>query len=261
MSGRTADLLKVIDHLSNNDLEARYLCLFWDEKDQKDCYNHCDNHRTDIPKIFRTATTVLTKDVNRVKVEDLIDVLRTFFCTMHDLKKKSPAIQSYREHFERLWEDASRELKHEVWEALRNSGRGIYPPPSPNRPTRPKNISFISEPRKMQGSNLKICRDDTTQSSISDSSTPSRPRSAQASFGRITESFLEDESATPPTPTRGPRHIPMKKDSGGGIQTPPQLEIFEKASEKPFDRPFDISLENAKFSFAFRPAGGKKIHT
>ncbi|KAJ4286738.1 hypothetical protein N0V90_012990 [Kalmusia sp. IMI 367209] len=214
---RYSDLPKFRDYLLSNIAEERIDC-FYRYRNGRTCSYDCRNYQEDHPRRFGAASENLRRGIDQIQSEDFIGIVRTFFCQSHDLLQKEDNHQVYKRHFEMLWKGATIELRSDVWNALRNSGRGIDLPSTPQRarPGRPKQIK--SEPVDVNKRFLNALRDSSSPSSKHDpsldpdNSTPSRPRVAHAKSDFNAESKVSKAEKTPSLDTETPDHVPATKD-------------------------------------------------
>lgn len=254
---RTASLLKFKDQLLNNNSKTRYECLYYYIQAKKYCSWNCEHYKSDHPGNFDKATNILAQEVDKVRKEDFIAVLRTFFCKAHDLTQSPGEHKAYRNHFEALWEGASREMQSAVWDALRKSGRGIYSSSTPQRRHRPQTEHINSAPARVPQNKLKAARDIAPASPNIYSDNPSRPRTAQAKIDNSAESLLDDIPVASFIPALGSDCILTERDISAGTPSPSPLPSHStlqahlqkpgaKQPSKTFarDRKHEVSLLN-----------------
>jgi hypothetical protein len=218
-SGRISDLLRLRDQLLDKDLKARFACSFYYTTQREHCDWDCRRYVFDHPEIFENAVSALKREVYEVESEYFISVLRTIFCSQHDPKNS----KEYERHFEKLWDGATREVQSEVWDAFRESCRGIYQPSSPRRPVQIEKTH--SAPTVELSSALGASPSSTSSSLGLDLTILDRLLNVKPILGDSPGPSVDDTPVT--TPTSGPEYIIPE---GGNIYDSPSSA---SASHKP----------------------------
>ncbi|KAK7184719.1 hypothetical protein PSPO01_09390 [Paraphaeosphaeria sporulosa] len=190
-----ASLQMLKDRLLDHKSEAPMHCLFLYDSG-KYCTFDCSEYPGDHPRIFSKAIKRLAKEINDVSKPDFIDVSRAvFFCYTHDLK----TLKTYRKHLEALWDDASSEMRSELWNGLHKRIHSIPLPATPRR-NRPRPVNTNSAPSNIPSidSHSEVgCIPSTVDMDIE---TPSRPQTAQA---KLNTGISYSDDRTTPIPFRG----------------------------------------------------------
>jgi hypothetical protein len=210
---RIADLPTLLDQLLHNDLSARFACPFYTLHREDYCNYDCTYYSAHHARIFRNAGKHLLRDAENVQKQNFVDVMRTLFCSDHDINSKRKDLQKYRLHLEGLWEDASREMKNDIWDALRRSGRDLYPPSlTPQRP--PLQKVTASAPAKLSDGNSTALRDTPPPFALTPD-TSSRPSTPYPALGHSADQSKNGSPGDSPSHTLCLAHAFLKQ----GINT------------------------------------------
>ncbi|KAF2690602.1 hypothetical protein K458DRAFT_411974 [Lentithecium fluviatile CBS 122367] len=196
---RTSSLLNIKNQLLESDETARFLCLHCPEPEEKHCINSSLQYETARQNIFNRARNILALEVDDIRIEDFVAVLRTFFCGFHELLKSK-----YQSHFENLWNGASADVRRDFWDALRKSGRNIYPP-RPSTPRQRRALKPKSAPGKIPSVNSSFLQSSASSPFDSEAETPPRPQTAKANQNHIAALPADVSPDTPSTPTPRPK--------------------------------------------------------
>ncbi|KAF2106266.1 T5orf172 domain-containing protein [Lophiotrema nucula] len=261
---RIADLFKFRDDLLNNHSKAQFPCLFYYSSGHY-CDKNCKDYADDHPGTFKSAGRQLVREVDEVEKEHFIAVVRTFFCGDHDLTKLTGRRRPYKQHFEALWESASREVKSDVWDALRKSGRNIYPPLTPVRPRRPKATQIHSAPVGAFQEKLKTSSNNASSPLTLGSDTPSRPRTAQATLGQSDNPTADGTPVATPTPAFPHHPTTPENDMYASTFSPsllPACRILRPHFGRPgVDQPLETSSQVTTHSMLDKIKSIETIHS
>jgi hypothetical protein len=261
---RTASLLKIREQLTNDNLSARFQCLYY-IPGKENCTYNCRYYEDAHRGIFETASRVLLDDVDQVGTAEFLKVMRTLFCGDHDPFTGNINKKAYKKHLGALWECADEAEKNAIWDTLRDSGRGIYQPTTPRR-SRPERVRVNTEPKKLSNTYLKVPGAGPSTPGNKDPDTPTRPRSAQAQLGRNIEDV--DIAPTSPSPSVVPQaHIPSEAEMrvDGSLNFSQPLGSTVKTSKDfaqipAFHLPLRFNVEPAGNKSSSDTSGGLKSH-
>ncbi|KAF1967502.1 hypothetical protein BU23DRAFT_658898 [Bimuria novae-zelandiae CBS 107.79] len=218
-------LCKLKNQLIRNGSKRHLHCLYRYPNEAR-CQSDCSSYGQDFPGNFRKAVRILERDVEENNATDFLYVVRTFFCTTHDIFKGGN--YTYHKHLLLLWLEASQELRSDVWDALRSSGRDIYQPIpcTPQRPRRPT-WDFRTAPA------IVISRDNEASSGAAptlreldaDEVTPCRRRTAQGTLHHTNDTSTEKKTS----------RKSRRSDVGPTIarEASPPVDVRKKPSKTP----------------------------